>query len=93
MKLIHELLADEIKSKGGVWMTIHGNSMYPAILDSQKVYIVNKEKIEVDDIIAYYFLDPKGKLHIMVHRALFVRKTYVLTKGDNNLHILSKFFM
>ena len=47
MKLIHELLADEIKSKGGVWMTIHGNSMYPAILDSQKVYIVNKEKLKL----------------------------------------------
>lgn len=75
--LIERLNAGE---KGN--FSVYGNSMYPTIKDGQIVTICTDKNYNIGDIIAYYVNN-----HIIVHRIIFVRKNYVLTKGDNNNYI------
>lgn len=84
---IGNVLTDALKSHEGIWITVHGSSMLPTIKDGQRVFLVPASQYSIGDIIAYKVETPNGVQHIFVHRVIFVRKTYVLTKGDNNSYI------
>lgn len=77
------LLKDQINQSKEVELIVHGESMLPTLLDGQKIRIKLAEKLNIGDIIAYY-LSHEEKIRIIVHRVIFIRKSYVLTKGDNN---------
>ena len=64
-------------------LTLHGNSMFPTIQEGEKVCISKKNEYEVGDIVAYY-LCRGGGVVIIIHRLLWIRKTFVIAKGDNN---------
>ena len=68
---------------GHITMTVHGDSMFPTLHDNQSVIIKKCSNLKIGDIIAYYLFDIKT-VKIIIHRVLFVRKEYILAKGDNN---------
>lgn len=78
-----DILKDKINNKGYVFLRVHGNSMFPTIRDNDLVCVSKTQNISVGDVIGY-FLDNGDHLDIVIHRVVLVRKTYVLTKGDNN---------
>ena len=73
---VKDILKDKINDKGYVFLIVHGNSMLPTIRDNEWVCVSKAEKVSIDD-----------HLDIVIHRVVLVRKTYVLTKGDNNYFI------
>lgn len=78
-----QMLKDEIKKKGKLILTVHGDSMLPILKDGDVVQIEKADEYNIGDIVAYYDLFDSS-LRIIVHRVIFVRKTYIMTKGDNN---------
>lgn len=84
---IDKILTAEMKKSGGIWITVHGNSMFPTISDGQKVYLTPCSKYSIGDIVAYTVESDDCIQRILVHRAIFVRKNYILAKGDNNSYI------
>lgn len=84
---IGNIVTDALNSHDGIWVTVHGSSMLPTIKDGQRVFLVSASKYSIGDIIAYRVETPDDVQHIFVHRVIFVRKNYVLTKGDNNSYI------
>lgn len=78
-----DLLKKTLEMKGQITLMVHGNSMLPTLLDNQAVIIQKTSNIKIGDIIAYYFFDA-SEVKIIIHRVVFVRRTYVFTKGDNN---------
>ena len=62
---------------------MHGDSMLPTLKDAETVRVVNCDEYKIGDIVAFYTIIEK-QLKIVVHRVILARKTYVLTKGDNN---------
>ena len=83
---VKDILKDKINDKGYVFLIVHGNSMIPTIRDNEWVCVSKAEKVSIGDVIGY-FLDNDDHLDIVIHRVVLVRKTYVLTKGDNNYFI------
>ncbi len=67
------------------FITVNGNSMYPSLVDGQKVRInTSNISIKKGDIIVYrYFYD-----HLTIHRVIKIilnnGNKYYVTKGDNN---------
>ena len=84
---IDKILLHEIINSDGIWLTVHGNSMFPAIADGQKIFLAPNEKYAIGDIVAYIVDLDSNALRILVHRVIFVRKTFILAKGDNNSYI------
>ena len=82
-ELCIRLLKEEIDTNGQIQLVVHGDSMLPTLKNKDKVVLEKKEQIDVGDIVGYY-IETDDKIKIVVHRAIFVRKTYILTKGDNN---------
>ncbi len=79
-----DLLKEKIETKGRIELTVHGDSMLPTLQDGDTVYIMKNENYKIGDIIAYYLKNNENVSPIIIHRIIFVRKTYVLTKGDHN---------
>ena len=77
------MLKDELNKKRELRLTVHGDSMLPTLKDGEMVKIEERDEYKIGDIIAFYTIIEK-QLKIVVHRVILVRKTYVLTKGDNN---------
>lgn len=77
------LMKEQLNKHEDIELTIYGKSMLPTIADGQKIKIRLAENLKIGDIIAYY-LPNKEKIRIIVHRVIFLRESYVLTKGDNN---------
>lgn len=77
------ILKSEIQVSGYITLTAYGNSMLPIIENGQKVQVIKPNSFKIGDIIAYT-LDSQDIQHIIIHRVVFVRETYLLTKGDNN---------
>lgn len=80
---IYEIITEELNKGKEAHFTVHGNSMFPTIKDGENVKIRKEQKIKRGDVIAYYF-DCNSECRIVVHRVIFLREKYVLTKGDNN---------
>jgi len=80
---IFKLLLDEINTGTSISFTIHGNSMFPTILDGTNISIKRSMQYKVGDIIAYYVKD-KNEYLIVVHRIVEMHSEYILAKGDNN---------
>lgn len=78
-----DILKDRIRDRGYIDLITHGNSMLPTIKGNEKVNVSKCEEISIGDIIAYFF-ENNGRLDIVIHRVVLVRKDYVLAKGDNN---------
>ena len=78
-----DFLKNELENKGEISLTVNGDSMLPILKNGDMVKVQNCNLYKLGDIVAY-FLVVDGKLKLIVHRVIFVRKTYVLTKGDNN---------
>lgn len=77
------MLKETLEVKGQITLTVYGNSMLPTLHNNQAVIIRKTSNIKIGDIIAYYFFD-ENEVKIIIHRVIFLRRTYVLTKGDNN---------
>ena len=77
------LLKEEVENNGKLNLTIHGNSMLPLIKCGDILTVIKCHQYKIGDIVAYHSNEIKD-YNIIVHRVIFVRKTYVLTKGDNN---------
>lgn len=77
------LLKEEIEKKGWIQLKIHGDSMLPTMKDGDMITVELCDQYKIGDIVAYYTV-VDNKVKIIVHRVVFVRKTYVLAKGDNN---------
>ena len=78
-----DLLKEEIEKKGWIQLKIHGDSMLPTMKDGDMITVELCGQYKIGDIVAYYTV-VDNKVKIIVHRVVFVRKTYVLAKGDNN---------
>lgn len=78
-----ETIRQSLENGERLELTLHGNSMFPTIQEGEKVCICKKDEYDVDDIVAYY-LCRGGGMVIIIHRLLWVRKTFVIAKGDNN---------
>ena len=77
------LLKDELKSRGKINLTINGSSMIPCLNSGETVFLFESKTYKIGDIIAFY-IKTNDSLKIIVHRVIFIRKDYILTKGDNN---------
>lgn len=77
------LLKEEIQHKGFVQLKVHGNSMFPILKDGDIVTLRKNDEYHRGDIVSYFFITD-NRIKIIVHRIIFKRKDYVLTKGDNN---------
>ena len=79
-------LRERLQSEGKLSLFVHGESMLPTLSDGQQIMIRSADVIKIGDIIAYCFpgTDTNKIINIIVHRVIFVRSAYVLTKGDNN---------
>lgn len=77
------LLKQTIEEKGEIQLTVHGNSMLPLISDGDKVKIKKCSEYHIGDVVAYFMVS-ESKLRIIIHRVIFKRPNYLLTKGDNN---------
>lgn len=82
-ELCIRVLKEEIERKGQIQITVRGDSMLPIIKDGEVVTVVRSNQHNIGDVIAYYTII-EAKVNIIVHRVIFVRKKYVLAKGDNN---------
>ena len=80
------LLKEELNKKRVLQLAINGDSMLPTLNDRDVVTVVKCNQYNIGDIIAYY-TSTENNVNIIVHRVVFVRKEYVLTKGDNNSFI------
>lgn len=78
-----ELLREELNKKGELQLTVHGNSMLPTLKDGDMIKVEKCNEYRIGDIVVFHTIVEK-QLKIIVHRVIFIRKTYVLTKGDNN---------
>ena len=78
-----DLLKEELNKKGELQLTVHGDSMLPNLKDGEAIIVEKCDKYKIGDIVAFYAIIEK-QLKIVVHRVILVRKTYALTKGDNN---------
>ena len=87
MKIDENILINALNPNDGIWLTVNGSSMLPNIKDGQRVFLVPASQYSIGDIIAYKVNVSDNVQHIFVHRVIFVRKNYVLTKGDNNSYI------
>ena len=81
------IIKEELNERGSIVIKIHGESMIPTFCDGDIVKITKAKSINVGDIICYWLYDENNKSIIIAHRVIFVRKNYVLTKGDNNKFI------
>lgn len=77
------LLQEEIERNGQIQLTVHGDSMLPIIKDGEVVAVVKSYQYNIGDVIAYYMI-AENRVNIVVHRVIFSREKYVLSKGDNN---------
>ena len=77
------LITNELNNNGKISLTVHGNSMFPTLNDGETVTVIKSEQYNIGDIIAYYTITD-NLVTIIVHRVIFTRSKYVLTKGDNN---------
>ena len=82
-ELCIRLLNVEIEAKGQIQLVVHGDSMLPSLKDGDTIKVEKCNEYKISDVVAY-FVVIEGKLKIIVHRVIFARKNYVLTKGDNN---------
>ena len=83
---VFRIILEELNNGKETYFSVHGNSMYPTIKDGENVKIIKYQNIKIGDIIAYY-LENNSECKIIVHRVIFLRTKYVLTKGDNNKYI------
>jgi len=77
------IIKEKIDKNEDVVFTVFGDSMLPSINNGEKVIIKKCDTYKIGDIVAYYIKD-ESKYDIIVHRLVFVRKSYFLAKGDNN---------
>ena len=82
-ELCIDLLKEELDKKGELQLIVHGDSMLPTLKDGNVIKIEKCNEYRIGDIVVFYTI-VENQLKIIVHRVIFVRKTYVLTKGDNN---------
>lgn len=82
-ELYFTLLKDEIAAKGHIRLTVTGDSMLPTIKGGTQITVVKTEKYNINDIIVYCSVF-RNKTHLIAHRVIFIRQTYILAKGDNN---------
>ena len=82
-ELLVQLIKDKLDKDGQIALMVHGNSMFPTFHNNQIVKVKKSSNISIGNIIAYYLV-VDGVLKIIVHRVIFKRKEYVLTRGDNN---------
>lgn len=76
-------LIDEINKNGKAAFSVYRTSMIPTLTSGQQVLIHMDDDYKIGDIIAYRMKN-NNKEYIVIHRVVFVRKSYVLAKGDNN---------
>ena len=81
-----DVLKDFVANAGSFNLVVQGNSMLPLLTDGDVVKIQACRDYKIGDIVGYYHETTEG-LVIIIHRVIFVRKQYVLTKGDNNSFI------
>ena len=81
-----DMLKEELNNSRKLQLTVYGDSMQPTLQDGQRIMIEKCDRYKIGDVVAYYMI-VDNKLKIVVHRVVFARKTYVLTKGDNNSFI------
>lgn len=69
------------KKQGGIFIKATGVSMYPIIRENDLLYLkkIKFAQIQTNDILAIY----KNKKQI-AHRVIYIRRNYLVTRGDNN---------
>ncbi len=67
----------------GQFVLVTGNSMYPTILPNDKVFITQKEKYNVGNILVYTY---QSEQHL-IHRLLIRVNDRYYCKGDNSFRI------
>ncbi len=74
------MLLNNIQSGGNIWLTIVGNSMFPFIMDGDRVLIKDEdfEKLKCGDVITYRINN-----NYITHRIIHKFNGYLLTKGDH----------
>mgnify|MGYP003571269150 CR=1 FL=1 len=85
-RIFLELIKEKLSTNQYIELILHGNSMLPTFISGETIRIHKKNDYKIGDIIAYYII-LNEKIMIIIHRLIFVRKQYVLTKGDNNVII------
>lgn len=84
---IINVLREQLEMDGYIYLTVHGNSMLPTLLDGQQVCVKKSNGYKLRDIVAYYIEDQNTKTHIIIHRIIFIRENYILAKGDHNSYV------
>lgn len=82
-ELCIRLLKEEIETKGQIQLVVHGDSMLPLLKDGDTIKIEKCNEYKIGDVVAYILKQQEG-FKVIIHRIVFVRKIYVLTRGDNN---------
>ncbi len=67
----------------GHFVSVTGNSMYPAILPDDRVFIEQKDKYDVGDILVFNYQSEQ----CLIHRLLFCANNCYYCKGDNSFRI------
>lgn len=82
-KIYINILKEEIEERGKVQLVVHGNSMKPFLHDGELIQIEKRSLYNIGDIVAYFWV-VNDRLKIIIHRIVFKRHDYLLTKGDND---------
>lgn len=81
-----KFLKDELERNEQIHLVVHGESMFPTFKDGERVTVIKRKQYNIGDIVAYFRI-VDDRLKIIVHRVVFKRHDYLLTKGDNNTFI------
>lgn len=85
MNVDNKAIVEYLLAKNGyIDLIAHGRSMFPTILDGQRIRIRKSDSFAVGDIIGYWTEDEKS---LIVHRVVYIYKNRVFTKGDNSPEI------
>lgn len=72
----------EAVNKRSVYMTVIGRSMFPLFSEGQRVKVERAKEIKIGDVVVYY-----RDSRLFMHRVIWKKRNYLITKGDFSLYI------
>lgn len=82
-KLLHDLLALQLKSGREVEISVTGVSMQPSLYEGDTVSVKQAESYKIGDILVFLYKNNE----LLIHRLLRVKDQRYFCKGDNALRL------